>query len=155
MNQYEIFEKREIKKVSLIVGLTLLLAYFVENILSTALMIVFAFLGFSADGINELLLNPWIGYSINSFLVIVACTLPFCLLKFAFKQPISKICMFNAPKRKNFLTCIGFAFGFSFVANVITAVFNLVLKYVFKFEATIPELGSDTTGDAFEFIFIL
>ncbi|MBQ4155854.1 MAG: CPBP family intramembrane metalloprotease, partial [Clostridia bacterium] len=47
------------------------------------------------------------------------------------------------------------AFGFALVANIFTAIFNFVLENFFDFKAITSDIGSSTTDDPFEFIFIL
>jgi len=155
MNRFELYEKRVIKRYALVVGAVLLLSFFVEEVFSTIMVLTFNFCGYSQQEINTLLTDPWIGYSINSLFIISACVLPFCLLKFICKTPISVIGSFNSPRKANFKSCIGFAFGFALIANIVTAIFNFILENFFNFKAITSDIGSNTTNDPFEFVFIL
>lgn len=155
MFQNEFYEKKELRRYSITVGLILLFSYFSEQILSNILVSVYSFLGYSSNEIRNILLDPWSGYLYNTLIVSVICVLPFCLLKFINKKPIYEIASFNSPTKGNVLLCVGFAFGFSMIANIVTALFNLFLSTFFDFQAVTSNLGINKSGDLFEFIYIL
>ena len=148
-------EKKEIKRCSLIVGCVLLLSYFLEQILSTVIVLVYNLLGYSSEEIEKVFLDPWSGYLFNTIIVSIICILPFLLLKFVNRKPVYEIAVFKAPSKGSIILCIGFAFGFSMIANIATSLFNLFLSTFFGFNATTSSLGSNKSGDLLEFIFIL
>ncbi len=149
------YEKKELKRYSVVVGCVLLLSYFVEQILSNILVVTYSIFGYTSSEINAMFSNPWSGFLYNTLIVSAICVFPFCLLKFVNKQPIYQVAKFNSPLKNNVLLCIGFAFGFSMIANIATSLFNMFLSTFFDFQAVTSSLGSNTSGDIVEFIYIL
>ena len=150
-----LYEKKELKRYSLVVGCVLLFSYFLEQILSNFIIVVYSLLGYSKSEISNVFLDPWSGFLYNTLIVCVVCVFPYLFLKFINRKPVYEVARFNTPSKNNVLLCIGFAFGFSMIANIVTALFNFILSTFFDFQAVTSSLGTNKSGSFGEFIYIL
>lgn len=154
VNLIKRYEKRDIFKTSLFLGIALIISYLFLTLFSTITVLILNLLGYDYNSILNIFLDDYYGYLINSLSLTVSLVFPFLIMKLALKENISVIARFNSPNKYWFLT-IFFALGVAMLSNIASGFFDEFLKSFFDFEPVQVEIGDGVYESHSELLFSL
>ncbi len=121
-------ERREIKKISRLSGVSFIFLLLFTSFVGNFLPIIFVICGFSLEKTNEILSNPYVLQLLQIVVSVIVFVFPFTLFFKFGRYKISKIINFDMPKGKNWFAFILIGIGFCAFANIAVSIGSFIFE---------------------------